>query len=106
MTIQPAQIQRDENGYWSHPDFPAWDEGTKQETIDQWFADNEIAYAVDEFEDSDTATEEMHKAYYDDGEIGVPDWKPRCHQEGAFLLSIHDTEQGPVAVFAVPKQHS
>lgn len=104
MTIQPAQIQRDENGYWSHPDFPAWDEGVEQETIDQWFSDNEITYFVDEFEGSVTATEEMHKAYYDDGAMGAPDWQPRCDADGAFLLSIHDTEQGPVAVFAAPNK--
>lgn len=103
MSIEPAKVNRDEDGYWVHPGMPEWDEGTSGEEIDRWFSENHLSYWINKFEDSDTATDAMHDAYYNNGDIGVPDWQPECPAEGAFLLSIHDTEEGPVAVFAIPK---
>lgn len=103
MSIQPAEVNRDENGYWVHPELPEWDDGTTPTDIESWFSLNNLNYWIDRFEDSATATEEMHEAYYGDGDSGVPDWEPECPVKDSFLLSIHDTEDGPVAVFATPK---
>ncbi len=33
----------------------------------------------------------------------ISDWQPVCDKAGSFLLSIHDTEDGPVALFFAPK---
>jgi len=104
MSIQPVTVNRDKGGYWVHPELPEWDDGTTQKEIDTWFSNNNLSYWIDNFEDSTTATEEMQDAYFVNGDVGVPDWKPECPVEGSFLLSIHDTEDGPVAVFAIPKQ--
>ena len=104
MSIQPVTVNRDEDGYWVHPELPEWDEGTTQEEIDDWFSNNNLSYWIDNFEDSVTATEEMQERYYGASDGNISDWEPDCPVKGSFLLSIHDTESGPVAVFATPKQ--
>ncbi len=101
MTIKATEVQRDEEGYWTHPDFPEWDEDTSKETIEQWFSDNGIGYSLIEMEWD--ANDELLNRYYDDGDIDISAWQPVCELPGAFLLSIHDTESGPVAIFATPK---
>jgi hypothetical protein len=73
--IQAATIERDE-GYWTHPDFPEWDEGTKKAEFER---------------------------FYDDSDSDISDWSPVYEKAGSFLLSIHDTEDGPVALFFAPK---
>lgn len=103
MSIKPVKVERDQDGYWVHPDFPEWDEGTGRDVIDKWFNDNGIRFEIDMFEDSDTASEELKDRYFEHGECDISEWNPSCNAEHAFLLSIHDTEDGPVAVFAVPK---
>lgn len=100
MTIQATKIDRDEFGYWTHPDFPEWDESTSKETIDQWLADNHIAYSMVWMECD--ADDDLLGRYFDDGDIDISAWQPVCNHVGAFLLSIHATESGPVAIFAIP----
>jgi hypothetical protein len=35
--IQPAEVVRDEYGFWTHPDYPEWDEGTTVKTVHDWY---------------------------------------------------------------------
>lgn len=94
-------VLRDENGFWTHPDFPDWDEGTAVEVIDEWLAINKINYNFIEFVyDADI---DLVDAWLDAGcEYDCSEWEPIHVNPNAFLLSIQYTEEGPVAMFAIP----
>ena len=98
--IQAATIKRDE-GYWTHPDLPEWDEGTTQAECEAWAADNGGEFVVIRFEYD--APEKLIDSYFEQGETDISDWLPVCKKTCSFLLSIHDTEDGPVALFFAPK---
>jgi hypothetical protein len=100
--IQAATIERDE-GYWTHPDFPEWDEGTTRLQCDTWCAENDGKFYIVSFEDD--APENLIERFYDDGESDISDWNPICEKPDSFLLSIHDTEDGPVALFFAPNNN-
>ncbi|GGN23075.1 hypothetical protein GCM10007984_23590 [Shewanella putrefaciens] len=98
--IQAAVVERIE-GYWTHPDLPEWDEGATRAECEAWAADNGGEFVSIWFEMD--APENLIERYYDDGDIDISDWQPVCDKAGSFLLSIHDTEDGPVALFFAPK---
>ncbi|MCG7551588.1 hypothetical protein [Pseudoalteromonas sp. Of7M-16] len=100
MGIKPVKVERDENGWWVHPDLPKWDEGTCQNEIAAWFEKNRVTYFIDHFESS--ATEEQSNRWFEEGNCDCSDWQPTCDEDNSFLLSIHDTEYGPIGIFAVP----
>ncbi|MGI2111851.1 hypothetical protein ACRN9C_21060 [Shewanella frigidimarina] len=100
--IQAATIERDE-GYWTHPDLPEWDEGTTRAECEAWAADNGGEFVVIRFEYD--APEKLIDSYFEQGETDISDWLPVCEKAGSFLLSIHDTEDGPVALFFAPKDN-
>ena len=100
MTIKPAPVERDEDGFWTHPEFLTGDDEYSAEQIQKWFDDNGITYFIDYFDY--TATDEQFKRVFTGDVYGCSDWEPKCDREGAFLLSIHDSEDGPVAIYAVP----
>lgn len=99
--IKPEEVKRDEDGFWTHSQFPAFGENVSETEMLNWFFDRALDYKIVWFESCPNATEEMHEAYFDNGEQ-VPQWDPKCDIEGSFLFSIHDTEDGPVAIFANP----
>lgn len=99
MGIKPAEITRDDTGVWVHPDLPEWDEGTTQDEINEWFEAHSISYEFIRFENQ--SSQVQFERYYEDGNNDLTDWEPTCNKPGAFLLSIHETEDGPVALFAV-----
>lgn len=98
MTIQAAPVKRDECGQWTHPDFPDWDEGATREEIRAWFADNNLVFQINEMEyEVDTDTD----PYFNDGCGSFLHWEPaKPVGEGWFALSMHDTECGPVCIWA------
>ncbi|MGI2021682.1 hypothetical protein [Shewanella glacialipiscicola] len=99
--IQAVTVERDE-GYWTHPDLPEWDEGTPRAECIAWAAANGGDFVVIWFEAD--APENLIERYFDDGDIDISDWNPVCDKVGSFLLSIHDTEDGPVALFFAPNE--
>jgi hypothetical protein len=98
MTIQEAPIQRDEYGNWTHPDFPDWDEGATREEVRAWFAENDLVFQINEMEyEVDTDAD----PYFNDGCGSFLHWEPkRPDGAGWFALSMHDTEVGPVCIWA------
>ena len=91
---------RDKYGMWCHPSFPEWDEETTQETVQLWLSDNDGEFYFCYFQD--TASDELVESWFEDGEADCSSWEPICINPNAFLLSIHDTEEAPVAVYFVP----
>lgn len=99
--IQPATIERDEHGYWTHPDYPEHDEDSPASLFEEWFTSQGLESACVLFEDD--APEELQDAWLESGEADVEKWQPTTPKgDGWFLLSLHDTENGPVAIFARP----
>ncbi|WP_051228304.1 hypothetical protein [Oceanospirillum beijerinckii] len=101
MTIQASPVNRDANGYWTHPDYLYRDESTSDETVKQWEQDNKITTTVIHFEDD--APEELLES--DNSHHAIRFWQPAM-PPGSFLLSIHDTEDwGAVAIIAHPDDY-
>ena len=98
--IQAAPVQRDSDGYWTHPAHTEFEEGQGAEAA-AWFKAQQlqthIAYLESEPEDHPASVE-----YWGDaGGNNISTWEPpRPEGEGWFILSIHDTEDwGPVCVW-------
>ncbi|EIU6870660.1 hypothetical protein L5169_004797 [Vibrio parahaemolyticus] len=98
--IKPTVVERDDDGYWTHPDLPEWGEGAPGSSIAHWLCHNQIGYVTKWLETD--APDEVANKYFEGGEYGCPDWNPSCGIDGSYLLSIHDTEDGPCAIFAHP----
>tara|TARA_Y100000310_G_scaffold270316_1_gene284081 strand:- start:67 stop:429 length:363 start_codon:yes stop_codon:yes gene_type:complete len=100
MSVGPVAVNRDENGMWVHPSLPVWNEGKAEKEVHLWLAENNLDYHLCYFQDD--VSEERAEKWFVDGNLDCSDWHPECKEEGAFLLSIHDSNDGPVAFFAFP----
>lgn len=99
MSFESIQIERNKHGYWSHPEYPNWDETVSAKEMHQWFSGYGLMFSVTYFESD--ASEAQQTRFFEKGDPDVSDWNPTPPNGHAFLLSIHETEEGPVAVWAV-----
>lgn len=99
--IQPMLVERDEYGFWTHPGFPVWDEDATSEEVKAWFEQQGLTYLASEMEyEVDTDAD----PYFEGGDGSFAHWNPQTPAgEGWFILSIHDTECGPVCVWVREK---
>lgn len=105
MCIKPEKVNRDENGFWTHSQWPDFDgaEYPTNEQVDKWLKENKIGIRSFWFEND--ADEELNERWFEKNDLtACAEWNPVCESEGAFLISIHDTEDGPIAVFAIPNK--
>lgn len=103
--IRQAKIIRNKYGEWSHPEMPNWDESVTKEDIRQFENKNHVDLYFIYFETD--APENLQKDYYDkgfDSSKVIGKWNPKCSLKPSFLLSIHETEEGPIAIFAVERK--
>lgn len=93
-------MQRNSDGYWTHPEFPDLPESISLEEAQNVF--RPLGVKIDFTLMTDELDEE-HPACvnYDAGNTDISAWAPVIPPNG-FLLSIHDTEDGPVAIIAMP----
>lgn len=97
--IQPIQVQRDPNGYFLHPAFPGWDQGTSHEDIRQWFSVRGLEHAVVCMEDQLSAEESEARLKAD--LYDAEGWEPKPPDDGEwFVLSIHCSDDGPCCIMA------
>lgn len=95
--LNPGPVERDEYGYWSNDSLPATDEGVDCRTLLKAFR-LELGYVDAESQMADADYEAMLAA---GGSIAL--WEPTPPAgDGWVPLSIHDTEDGPVAWFVRP----
>jgi len=94
--LAPREIERDNDGWLTHPAMPVCDEGVRYDEllaafgIETRFVDMESDVSAEEF---DRLVESNDSAF--------PDWNPSPPEgEGWRLLEIFDTENGPYALFA------
>lgn len=95
--IEAAPVARDEYGMWYHPDLPGFDEG-EGDKYRAWVEQQQIAVKRVDMEDD--APEELNDRVMDGHIEAMADWEPTSPGPDWFLLSIADTEDGPVAWFA------
>lgn len=107
ILLQPVEVVRDPYGYWVHPDI---DKVLK--TADEEFATKEELNLFKQQQNIETATTyfesdapaDLVKRYVD-GEYDASEWNPtKPEGDGWFMLSIHDTEDMPVCVWARRKE--
>jgi len=97
--LQPAPVERDSDGWWSHPGVPDFHEGQVAEYKAWLLAQSlEISYSSLEEEDLDHPA---YVSYYDQDSASIAGWNPSPPAgDGWFTISIHDTEDGPYWVWA------
>ncbi|WP_323122492.1 hypothetical protein [Burkholderia alba] len=99
--LAPRAIVRDENGWLTHPAFPACDEDVRADRflaafgIESAFVSMESEVDIDAFE-----------RHLESGDFNCSWWIPTMPAgEGWQLLEIYDTDAGPYALFAREKPH-
>lgn len=92
--IQPMEVARDADGYWTHPGIPDFEED--HAAWKAWREDQglEAQYASLE---SEPDTHPAYISYYENSGIDISEWNPEPPAgDGWFTASIHDTDDGPV----------
>lgn len=95
--ISPAEVTRDEYGYWLHPDFPHFEEVIITSEWQDYLDQNKLQ---SKFVDMDgDAPEYVTDGYF---ATGNPEycsaWEPTPPDgEGYFLFGIWDTDDGPTS---------
>ncbi|MGT3292752.1 hypothetical protein [Yersinia enterocolitica] len=97
-TITAVQVERDADGFWTHPDYFVPANGNEvgvEGEFDAWQALNRVVGKLEWMECEENA-EELQAAFDSVG-CDVSLWQPKPPAgDGWFLASIHDTEDGPV----------
>ncbi|MFV8981137.1 hypothetical protein [Serratia fonticola] len=101
--ITAMDPQRDDCGYWTHPDYFEPADGREQAAPGEfaaWLDANRVASSVLWME-NDVTDEQLEALEAGDGDISQ--WNPTPPDgEGWFIGSIHDTEDGPLCVWLCP----
>jgi hypothetical protein len=100
VPLSPAPVDRDAQGWWTHPEFLSeYDDEITTEEYKAWCARKRIETSLT-FMSSD-APEDINERYGNEGDCSCADWVITPHPDaGWFAVSIHDTEDGPVCVWA------
>ncbi|MDN0109418.1 hypothetical protein [Yersinia mollaretii] len=103
-TITAVPVERDSNGFWTHPDFFVPANGNEfgvEGEFYAWKALNRVTGAMGWMEDEENA-EEL-QAEYDSINFSVSKWNPTPpYGDGWFMVSIHETDDGPVCYWLRP----
>jgi len=98
VLIQPMPVERDKDGWWSHPGIPNFDEDMG--AYREWLVEQGLETKCKMLESED----ESHPAYvsyFENADPNMSAWAPPPPAgEGWFTFSIHDTEDGPAWVWA------
>lgn len=98
--IEPAPltalpVERDQYGYWSHPDYLVFCDGREsipEDEFDQWMEAKGLEWKVN-YRDEEEAD-------YDADGYDLSTWNPEAPAgDGWFVGSIHDTDDGAVCIW-------
>jgi len=89
-------VERDQYGYWTHPEYDKFCDGRESiptADFNAWIAANGLNWYV-EYRDEETINPD------DDG-CDISSWQPEppVKDDGWFVGSIHDTEDGAVCIW-------
>lgn len=96
--VKAVAVIRDTNGFWTHPHYfqPSCDEASRAD-FDEWLRMNQLVCALRWLEND--APPQVIEAW-ENGSSDIREWQPSSPaEEGWFIGSIHDTEDGPVCVW-------
>lgn len=100
-TIQAVEVERDQYGYWTHPNYFMPANGNEYGLLgefDAWLDANNLELIAAYLEYDDNADEISEK--YFNGDTDISDWQPvKPDGKGWFVGSIHDTEDGPICIW-------
>ncbi|WP_265497606.1 hypothetical protein [Providencia rustigianii] len=101
MSIKPELVERDEDGYWVHSQFPQTELGNE---IDDWVSKNQLELKLVFMEsDIDEDDHPAYDRYFHAGDPDFHDWEPsEPIGQGWFIGGIYETEDGPVCVWLRP----
>lgn len=108
--MKQIEAERDENGFWTHPEYfePAnGNEYSAPGEFDAWLEQHNLMYHALALECDEQADEVAEK--YGNGQLDgdISEWKPtRPDGDGWFIGSIHDTEDGPYCIWLRNKQQA
>jgi hypothetical protein len=92
--IIAAPVERDEHGFWSHPDLPNFEEGANA-AYKAWVAAQGLTITHSDLED-EPEDHPVYVSYFDNGDGNFSAWTAAAPVgEGWFTLAIYDTEDGP-----------
>ena len=91
--------QRDQYGYWTHPDLLCGDEGPDDRFV-AWLKLLRFSCTVTSLEHDDRPEAKAVRERFSTGDIDVLAWEPEPPAgDGWWLASIHDTQDGVVALW-------
>jgi len=94
--LVPAEIDRDEYGYWLHPTLA-------DIAVDTPITDHPAAGMEFRFVAMGPDEGAVAHRYFEQGDPDITDWSPSAPDgEGWFVVAIYDTEDGPHCAFARP----
>lgn len=100
--IEPVAVVRDKDGWFSHPQYlsePEYEdcEGISSQEFFEYLKARGVEYAMSSLEGDDP---DANDRYCEDGQADCSAWEPSVPAgEGWFVMSIHDTEDGPVCIW-------
>ncbi|GKX40320.1 hypothetical protein SOASR014_40590 [Pectobacterium carotovorum subsp. carotovorum] len=103
--ITALPVERDECGYWTHPDYAALFGERESVSRDEFKSLMDSVGVISHLIEMEyDAPVEVADAYFEGGSADISAWQPtKPKGDGWFIGSIHDTEDGPVAVWLKPK---
>lgn len=97
VLIQALPVVRDDMGFWTHPAWP--DDGEECALPYSWFAEHGLEFFIVKMEND--GPEGLFETWADEGVCDCTPWVPsKPAGDGWFTFSIHDTEDGPICVWA------
>ncbi|PQK87352.1 hypothetical protein [Pantoea ananatis] len=94
-SLTALPVERDQYGYWSHPDYLAFCDGREyipEDEFDQWMEAKGLEWKVD-YRDEEEIEPDV------DG-YDLSTWNPEAPAgDGWFVGSIHDTDDGAVCIW-------
>lgn len=105
MKFNTETVVRDGYGDYQHSQLPNFDgaECISKDAIEQWQAEMDFQLVINRMDSEITEDHPAWIHYFEDGDAGFGEWNPEAPSANAILLSIHDTEDGPVAWWAVER---
>lgn len=98
--LLPMDPVRDRDGWWQHPDWPGVEDG-EMDALQVWLKLIEYEIAIHWMvEDRSDDAKDVNERYAA-GSTDILAWEPKppAEAQGWQLVSIHDNENGPVAIW-------
>ncbi|MDE5179908.1 hypothetical protein [Vibrio fluvialis] len=101
--LQPEPVNRDKYGAWTHSELPNFGESVSYQRLNYWGDDRGISIDIRHMENEIDEELPEWKAFFKEMSADFSKWDPIPPTPTSFLISLHDTEDGPCAWWATPR---